>query len=71
MKASEILDIQDVITRWDEIIDRTESGETFAISVEGKPVVRLEPIPLGEATSLSEEIQASGQESPLTESTTE
>ena len=34
---SETLDIEAVIARWDEIMDRTEAGEPFAISVKCEP----------------------------------
>ena len=48
VSTCEIIDIKDVIDRWDEILNRTEAGENFVISVEGIPKVRLEPIPPGE-----------------------
>jgi len=38
------LDIGEIIARWDEIIGRTEAGESFIISVEGEPKVRMVPI---------------------------
>jgi antitoxin (DNA-binding transcriptional repressor) of toxin-antitoxin stability system len=48
MNNIEILDIQEAIVRWDEIVDRTEAGESFIIAVAGEPKVRLEPLPPGE-----------------------
>ncbi len=41
--SSETLDIEEVVARWDEIIDRTEAGETFVISVNGEPKAMLKP----------------------------
>ena len=40
---SETLDIEEVIARWDEIMDRTEAGEQFAVSVKGEPKAMLRP----------------------------
>jgi len=39
---SETLDIE-AVACWDEIMDRTEAGETFVISVNGEPKAMLKP----------------------------
>lgn len=38
-----VLDIEEVIARWDEIMDRTEAGEIFIISINGEPKASLVP----------------------------
>jgi prevent-host-death family protein len=37
----EILTEEEVIARWDEVLDRVESGEIIIITRDGKPVVRM------------------------------
>ena len=44
----EILDITEVVDRWDEIMARTEAGEPFVIAIDGVPKARLEPIQAGD-----------------------
>lgn len=43
-ELAEVLDIPQVIERWDEIMDRCEVGESFVITINGEPKIRLEPI---------------------------
>ena len=45
MDKPETLDIEAAAARWEEILDRTEGGEGFVISIDGSPKARLEPIP--------------------------
>ncbi len=49
----EILDIEEVIARWDEIMDRTEAGESFAISVKGEPKAMLRSFEPGQTLFVS------------------
>ena len=44
----DILDITQVVDRWDEIMARTEAGEPFVIAIDGVPKARLEPILAGD-----------------------
>jgi hypothetical protein len=39
--ATETLDINEIIARWDEIMTRAEAGETFINSIVGEPKFRL------------------------------
>lgn len=43
-QIAEILEISQVVERWDEIMDRCAVGETFVITIEGEPKARLEPV---------------------------
>ncbi len=42
---AKLFDIEEAATRLAELIDRALSGEEIAISKDGRPVVRLMPIP--------------------------
>jgi antitoxin (DNA-binding transcriptional repressor) of toxin-antitoxin stability system len=39
----ELIDAQDIRDRGREIIDRVKAGEIFVVTMDGKPVGRLEP----------------------------
>ena len=44
IEPSEILDIAQILDRWEEIMARCEAGEAFVIAIHGEPKARLEPI---------------------------
>jgi antitoxin (DNA-binding transcriptional repressor) of toxin-antitoxin stability system len=40
-----VIDIEDVLADFDRLIEEAAQGESFAIAVEGAPLVKVEAVP--------------------------
>jgi len=38
-----LIDYSEVLTQWDQLLDRVEDGVTFIITRDGQPIVRILP----------------------------